>query len=213
MKKIFLIAVLMFIYSCSLYKQKEQTNNKDENLSEIGKIIVNDFLNRELKKEQYKSYKDFKIVMIEEALKTMKSIDTYLYSLDEWNTMNKINKSEDLKNMYLLDTIQIKTIKGKIVNEEIYHWKESDFNNIKMSLLKYNLFREKINSKKPMFEKEGFVIFLSKPLIIDDNNALISFDFLNCNYLCNGINHSTILMRKVNNKWVESSFYEDGVFN
>jgi hypothetical protein len=213
MKKILLIVVLMFIYSCSLYKQRKQNNNNDDNLSEIEKTIVNDFLDEELKKERYKSYKDFKIVLIVEALKTMKSIDTYLYSLDEWNTMNKINKSEDVKNMYFLDTIQTNTIKSKILNEEIYQWKESDFNNLKMSLLKYNHFREKINSKKTMFEKEGFVIFLSKPLIIDNNNALISFDFLNCNYLCNGINHSTILMRKVNNKWVENGYYEDGVFN
>jgi len=64
-----------------------------------------------------------------------------------------------------------------------------------------------------MFEKSGFLIFLSRPLIIDQNNACISFDFSNCNYLCNGINHLTILMRKVNNKWVENGYYEDGVFN
>jgi hypothetical protein len=37
MKKILLIAVLMLLYSCSLYKQKKQTNNNDYNLSEIKK--------------------------------------------------------------------------------------------------------------------------------------------------------------------------------
>lgn len=208
MKKIFLIAVLMSIHSCSLYKHKEQTNNNnDGNLSEIEKTIVNDFLDVELKKERYKSYKDFEFLVIEEALKKSKPLSDY-----EFNYKYKNSWGSSITE-WILDSLQIKKIKDEIDNEEVYHWKESDFNNIKVSLLKYNLFREKINSKKPMFEKEGFVIFLSKPLIIDDNNALISFDFLNCNYLCNGINHSTILMRKVNNKWVENGYYEDGVFN
>lgn len=207
MKKILLIAVLLLLHSCSIFKSKEQISKNNLNLSEAEKTIVNDFLDGELKKERYKSYKDFEIVIIEEALKKMQPISDY-----EFNYKYKESWGKFIDH-WILDSLQVKNIKIELEKEDIYHWKVSDFKNLNVSLLKYDLFLEKINSNKKMFKKSGFVIFLSKPLIIYDNNAFISFDFSNCNYLCNGINHLTILMRKVNNKWVENGYYEDGVFN
>jgi superfamily II DNA or RNA helicase len=62
-------------------------------------------------------------------------------------------------NDWILYSLEIEKIKSELTNEKVYHWKESDFINKKMSLLKYSLFREKINSKKPMFEKEGLLYF------------------------------------------------------
>lgn len=202
----------MFIYSCSLYKQREQNNNNnDDNLSEIENSIINDFLDIELKKERYKRYKDYEIVIIEEALKKMKSIDTYLYSLDEWNSMNKINKSEDVKNRYFLDTIQIKKIKNNLKDEEVYRWKTSDFKRDIAYTFKFEELRKTTNTGE--YLKKKLIIYLSRPLIIDENNTFISFEIGNGDLGFSSITHFTVLMRKVNNTWFEKTLYFDGVFN
>lgn len=214
MKNTIIIAVLLLLHSCSSNKTKDQISKNDVNLSETEKTIVNDFLEGELKKKRYINYKDFEIVMIEEALKKNKSLDTYLYSLDEWNTMNKIKKSDDIKNLYFLDTIQVKKIKLELENEIAYNWKVSDFKNINVKLISYEGLRKIINtgSYGPGVTK-NLIVFLSRPLIIDKNNVLISFDFGNGELGNYAITHFTALMRKVNNKWVENGYYEDGVFH
>lgn len=213
MKKIFLVTILILIFSCSLHKYKGQKSNNDSNLSETEKAIINDFLDGELKKERYLSYKDFEIVIIKEALKKMKSLDTYFYSLDEWNTMNKIKKSDDIKNLYFLDTIQIKKIKLELEKEIVYNWKVSDFKNINVKLISDEDLRKIINtgSYSPGVTK-NLIVFLSRPIIIDKDSVFISFDIGNGEFGNYAITHFTALMRKVNNKWVEKGYYEDGVF-
>jgi len=50
-------------------------------------------------------------------------------------------------------------------------------------------------------------------LIIDKNNVLINFEIGDGGFGFYPITHFTVLMRKINNKWVEIGYYEDGVFN
>jgi hypothetical protein len=57
------------------------------------------------------------------------------------------------------------------------------------------------------------IIYLSRPLIIDEKNAFISFEVGNGQLGFGSITHFTVLMRKVNNKWEQNDYYEDGVFN
>ncbi|WP_288983816.1 hypothetical protein [uncultured Flavobacterium sp.] len=211
MKKIFLIVLIMFIYSCSTNKPKEQTNDNNSNLTKIEKTIVNDFLDKELIKERYKNYEDFEIIVIEEALKKAKAIDTYLYSLNDWNSMNKIHKQEDFKKIYFLDSLQIKKIKNQLKNEDVYHWKVSDFKNLKVKILKHEELRKTTNTGE--YLQNNLIIYLSKPLIIDKNNVLINFEIGDGGFGFYPITHFTVLMRKINNKWVEIGYYEDGVFN
>jgi hypothetical protein len=203
MKKIHLILFFVVVYSCSCLKKEHTIENK---LTEIEKNIVNDFLEYELIKERYRKYKDYKIVIIEEALKKSKSLDAYEYTYKDLFKYEKKNG-----NYWILDSLQMETTKEKINSENVYHWKQSDFRNIKIKLLKFEELRKTTNNGK--YLKNNLIIFLSRPLLIDNNNALLSFDIGNGDMGNYAITHFTALMRKVNNKWVENGYYEDGVFN
>jgi len=186
---------------------------KEIELTNIEKEIINEFLKVELEKSLYKKYRDQEIVVIEEALKKLQSIDTYLYSLTDWNSMNKIKKCEDINNIYFLDSTQIKKIKNEIENEIVYHWKESDFNAIKTKMLKQDEFRKIINDRLKETLPMKSILYLSLPLIINHKNAMISFEIGNFQWAYHSTNHFTVLMRKVNNKWVQNNFYDDGVYD
>ena len=127
--------------------------------------------------------------------------------------MDRINKMGDPQNKYFLDTLQINKIKSELENEEIYHWKVSDFKNIKVNLLKYEELRTIINTTAYTNFSSKMIIYLSTPLIIDENNAFLSFEIGNGQRGFQSINHFTILMIKVNKKWMQSDYFYDGVFN
>jgi len=195
----------MFIYSCSTNKPKEQTNDNNSNLTKIEKTIVNDFLDKELIKERYKNYKDFEIIVIEEALIKTKPLADY-----EFNYKYKNSWGSSIKE-WIIDSLQIKKIKNQLKNEDVYHWKVSDFKNLKVKILKHEELRKTTNTGE--YLQNNLIIYLSKPLIIDKNNVLISFEIGDGGFGFYPITHFTVLMRKINNKWVENGYYEDGVFN
>jgi hypothetical protein len=56
------------------------------------------------------------------------------------------------------------------------------------------------------------IIYISKPLIIYENNALISFTIGSGEFGNSIINHFTVLLRKENNEWYDWGYYEDGVY-
>jgi hypothetical protein len=107
--------------------------------------------------------------------------------------------------------LQIKKKKEEIQFEKQYYWKVSDFKKIKVVLLKHSAFREIIKSGQYINLPNRLIISLSTPLIIDDKNALISFDIGNGNLGYSEINHFTVLMKKVNEKWIQYEFFDDGV--
>ena len=197
------------LYSCSCLKKEHTIENK---LTEIEKNVINDFLEYELTKERYKKYKDYKIVIIEEALKKSKSLDAYEYTYKDLFKNEKNNE-----NYWILDSLQIEITKEKIKSENIYHWKENDFRNIKVKLLKFEELRKTTNNGR--YLKNNLIIFLSRPLLIDNNNnnnnnnnnALLSFDIGNGDMGNYAITHFTVLMQKVDGIWVQRSYYEDGV--
>ena len=206
MKKIFLVTILILLFSCSLHKHKGQKSNNDSNLSETEKAIINDFLDGELKKERYLSYKDFEIVIIEEALKKIKPLSVY-----EFNLKYKTSWGMSI-NHWILNSLQVKKLKKVVENEKVYHWKTIDFKNMKVNTLKYEELNKMINSGMLFYDANRLVIYLSRPLVIDDDNAFLSYEIDNCKYLCNNITHFTVLLKKENNKWIEKEYYEDGVY-
>lgn len=221
MKKHIFILSLVLLFSCSAKKSNKLNSipttaqiSIETKLTETEVNIINDFIDVELKKERYLNYKDFEIVIIEEALKKYQSVETYIYSYNEWISMNKIDRREDIKNRYFLDNLYVKKIKLELEKEEIYHWKISDFKNIKVSLLKCeDLIKTIRTSAYGSTISKRLIIYLSKPLIIDENNVFISFEIGNGQLGFHSINHFTVLMRKVNNKWKQKDYYYDGVFN
>ena len=203
----------MILFSCSVQKNNKLNNTQKDLISIESKItepegnIINDFLEVELEKDRYKNYKDAEIVVIEEVLKKTKPISVYEFNLKYKESWGKFI------NNWILDTLQIKKIKLDIENEELYYWKVSDFKNIKVSLLKYEELRTIINTGAYSNLPPRLIIYLSKPSIIDENNALVSFEIGDGQFGFASINHFTVLMKKVNNKWEQSDQFEDGVFN
>jgi hypothetical protein len=82
-----------------------------------------------------------------------------------------------------------------------------------VSLLKDEELRTIINTGVYVNLPSRLLIYLSKPLIIDENNAFISFEIGNGQLGFASINHFTVLMKKVNNNWVIFEYFYDGVFN
>jgi hypothetical protein len=203
----------MLLFSCSVQKNNKLNNTQtapisiESKLTETDGNIINDFIDFELKKDRYKNYKGFEIVVIEEALKKMKPISVYEFNLKYKESWGKFIDH------WILDSLQVKKIKLELDKEVIYHWKVSDFKNIKVSLLKYEELRTIINTSAYINLPRRLIIYLSRPLIIDEKNAFISFEVGNGQLGFGSITHFTVLMRKVNNKWEQNDYYEDGVFN
>jgi len=209
MKYILLLLITIATFSC-----KSQIKNKNnietsinQELSNEEITIINEFLTIELDKDRYKEYKKLEIFVIEEALKKQKSLSDYEFNFKYKNSWGKFI------NEWILDSLQIDQKKKELENEEVYHWKESDFKVIKTKMLKYEKFRKLINSRsKEMFQMKP-ILYLSKPLFINDKNVFISFEIGTFQGVYGSLEHFTVLMRKINNKWIQNSFYEDGVFN
>ena len=210
------VIISLIIYQQSIGQiicsKKSDSIKIENNLTETECTIINKFLDAELKKERYLNYSEHEIYIIEEALKKTKSIDTYLYSLQEWKSMNRINKKSDSENMYFLDSLEIKKIKLETEKEQIYHWRVSDFKSKKVHFYKYEELRTIINTGAYTNLPKRLIIFLSKPLIINENIAFISFDIGNGELGNSAITHFTMLLRKVNDEWKDSGQYFDGVF-
>ena len=212
-KKTFLILIIIML-SCTSKKASSdnikniynhQSIDSTSNLSDVELNIVNDFLEVELKADLYKSYKNFNFFVIAEANKKTKPLYAYEFSYKEFF---KRNKERDF---WLLDSLQIKKKKEEIQFEKQYYWKVSDFKNIDVSILKYEELRTIINTGAYISLPSKLIIYLSKPLIIDNKNALISFDIGNGNSGYSEINHFTVLMKKVNEKWIQYELFDDGV--
>lgn len=189
-----------------------QSIDSTSNLSEVELNIVNDFLEVELNTDRYKSYKNFNFFVIEEADKKIKPIQTYLYAYNEWLEMNKIDNIKDTENRWILDRNQIQKLNLKLESEKQYYWKITDFKKIQVDLLKHSAFREIIKSGQYINLPNRLIIRLSTPLIIDDKNALISFDIGNGNLGYSEISNFTVLMNKFNGKWIVKTNYYDGAF-
>lgn len=218
MKYLVYVLTIIVCFSCNVQKNTlENPKNppsvaKENNLKEIELNIINDFLDSELKKERYKSYANMQYVIIEKAIAKVKAIDSYVYSYNEWLSMNRVNKIKSVENRFFLDSLQLKKMKGKLDNEKSYYWKASDFKKITVSLISSDELRKMINSGYLFADTGRLLIDISTPLIIDENSAFLSYDISNCRYVCNNITHFTVLMKKVNNKWTETSIYYDGVY-
>ena len=219
MKNLLFIIFYLSLFSCSL-QNNNNLNEKytapisiESKLTEKESNIINAFIDVELKKDRYKNYKDCEIFVIEEALQKRKSLKTYIFSKDEWNSIHKMHGGKDRAEIYFLDTLQINKLELELEKEEAYHWKVSDFKNLNVSLLKNEDLRTIIKTTAYRNFSPRLIIYLSRPLIIDENNALISFEVGAGQLGFHSLNHFTVLMRKENIKWVQINLFYDGVFN
>lgn len=202
----------VFFFTIIFYSCRSQVDIKQNNINQSENSIVNDFLDAELKNELYKKYKDYKIVIIEDAGNGIKSLNAYEYAYKDFHSnVKNVTLEDNLRLGWILDSIEIKKYREKIVNIEPYEWKVTDFKNIKVELLKFEELRKTTNTGK--YLKNNLIIFLSRPLLIDENNALLSFEIGNGDLGFNSITHFTALMKKKNDKWEVKTNYWDGVVN
>ena len=200
MKNAFITILSFTIIGCSSQKINNQNDinitpiSIENNLTVAEKDIINDFLETELRKERYKRYKNFQYVIIQESLTKRKAIETYAYCYEEYLFINRRKKVEDIENRYFLDTLQVKKILVGLENEEIYPWKVTDFKNIKTSIIKREELIKLTNTGSYINSPNRLIFFLSKPLMIDENKAFLSFDISQVN---SHINHFTIFMTKI----------------
>lgn len=209
MKKILYFVLIGLLLSCNAKKEILVTNSISEskNLTEIESNIINDFLDIELKDDRYKSYKDYEIVIIEEAYKKSKPLYAYEYAYKDLYKHGK-----EIKNYWILDSLQIEKMKENIKFENTFHWKTTDFKNIKVGLYKHEELRRIIKSNEYINLPKRLIIYLSRPLIIDNDKALISFDIGNGQLGFNSITHFTVLMNKEKEKWIKGGYYDDGIY-
>lgn len=207
--KYILFVIVIATLSCKSHKETMLNNEEiviNENyLTNEEKNILTDFLTVELKKKRYKRYINYEFIVIEEALKKQKSITTYELNYNYKSSWGKFI------NEWILDSLQIRKLKNELKNEEIYNWKLSNFKNFKVSLLKNEELIKTTNTGE--YLQNRLIIYLSKPLIIDKNNAFVSFEIGIGDLGFSSLTHFTVLMTKTGNIWAENGLYYDGVYN
>jgi len=209
MKNILCLLIIIPFLGCKSQEQIIPTKSisKESNLTEIESNIVNDFLYSELSLDMYKNYKNYEYIIIKEAYKKTTSLFAY-----EYTYQNSYKHDKQIKNYWLLDSLQIEKIKLSLKNEEVYHWKVIDFKNFKVNIQKQEDFKKTTKKDEYLYLPHRLIIFLSKPLIINKYSALISIDINNGDLGSSNISHFTVSMKKENGKWIKDKYYEDGVF-
>lgn len=205
---------ILFFFGCAPKKITKGTfietfveNTKVENsLSKNEKNIVNDFLDFELKKDKYKNYNNFKILLIKEAIGKTSSLTIYRYCYEERNLQIRSATNKD----WIIDSLEIKNIQDTLENKN-YLWKTSDITNFKIDTIDVMTINKSTKSYKDYDKyKNKLVIYLSVPLIIKTNNALISYK---CSNVVSGyrtIDMFTALLKKTKKgKWEIDSYYYD----
>lgn len=215
MKQLTYFVLCIFLFSCSIKKNeisRKKSTGSIDNLTAIERSVVNEFLESELASDRYKFYQNYKYVIVKESSPKMKTIESYLYLKKESHEERDFAfKIEGEKKLFFLDSLKIKKIKSELENEIIYQWKVSDFkNNIKINIISDKKIKEMTNTGEYLDFSDRLIIYLSKPLLIDSEKALISFSVSKMPF--NPISHFCVLMIKKNNKWVQSVIYDDGIY-
>ncbi len=220
----YLIFVLcLTLFSCSTQKtgnkKKEHQINEqvkkelcpycEEVLIKDEKDIVNDLLQEELTSDRYKGRENQEIVLIAEANSPIKPLFAYEYAFKDWCKSNRTNINKaDVSNRWFLDSLQI----NKFKNDIGCHWKSTDIIFLKISIITQQSYKEIINNGDYISMPEKLILIISKPLLIDKNKALISFNSGSSVAGFNTIERFTVLMKKINGKWIKDTDYFDGVY-
>lgn len=218
MKNLILFILFTLLFSCSI-KKSYKNENTHSNLKEIELTfeeskIVNDFLIFELESEKYKNYKNLEIILIEEAGNGIENLDSYEYSYQDYKNYNKNISIQDKERLgWLLDSLQVIKLKEQYLLKKKYQWKKSDVKNYIVTIMKKKDFNNLIKTGKYIDLPEKIILNLKKPLIINNNSAFISLSSGNSKFGFTSLNNYTVLMRKINEKWIMISGYESGRFD
>ncbi len=173
--------------------------------TKFDKQIINDFMTQKLASERYKNYKNLQILLFSNAGSRANSLSAYEYSFKEKNWTPGIKE-------WILDSTQINTIKEKKKNKKLYFWNKADFSPLNIEMITQEKYMRNIKSELYTNNRK-LVLFITKPLIIDKNNAMLFFDSSVVDIIPFDIEHYTVLLKKQNNKWVIDTYFFDGNIN
>lgn len=183
-----------------------------ENLSNDESNIINDFLDCELASERYTNKINNEIIVIEDAGNGIENLLAYEYSYRDFHSYGNKATAEDNERLgWILDSVQIKELKNKYSDKKDYHWKSSDIKNFKVSIMKGDTLRNYLKKDRFLELSEKLVLFINKPLMIDENKAFISIATRKGFLFGSAINNYTALMKKTNEKWKIGATYWDGI--
>jgi hypothetical protein len=172
--------------------------------------IVNDFLDIELASERYKNKINNEIIVIENAGNGIENLLAYEYAYRDFHSYGNKATAEDNERLgWILDSLQIKELKNKYSDKKEYHWKGSDIKNFKVNIMKNDTLRNYLKKDRFLELSEKLILFIKKPLMIDENNAFISI-YSREGFLGTNLDNYTALMNKTNGKWKKGASYWDG---
>ena len=133
---------------------RSQIDIIQNNLTKEENSIVNNFLDSELKNQLYKKFNGYEIVIIEDAGNGIKSLNAYEYAYSDFHlNVKNITPEDNLRLGWILDSLEIKKYREKIINVDPYVWKVTDFKNIKVKLLKFEELTKTTNNGRYLKKK------------------------------------------------------------
>lgn len=212
MKKNLFLSIIFLVASCCVNKKySKSTHNlilvEDKNsIANIESNIINSFLEIELKKNRYKTYENYPIYIIKEKISKLSSLQIYEYCYNDRNLPLKNSTNKE----WILDNADIKKIKDSYNKNIINFWNSSDFTSLSVTILESSELKKNIKENNYSQLTKKLIIYLSNPLIIDKNNAFISFRIGDGSFGFSTIDSFTILMKKSKTgKWEIDSYYYD----
>ena len=227
MRYLTLVLFGIILFSCSTQKtvnKKKEIQLNEQSKKELcpyceevlineEKDIVNDLLQEELTSDRYKGREGQEKVLIEEANSPITPLSAYEYAFKDWHNSNRTIVNEtDVNNRWFLDSLQINEFKNKFKNDKGCHWKSADIIFFKVSIITQQSFADIIKNSSYINMPEKLILIISKPLLIGKNKALISFNSGSSVAGFNTIERFTVLMKKINGKWIKDTDYFDGVY-
>ena len=210
MKKILLFSSILLNIACSINRNTNELTDKvvsfdkKGKISELEKNITNDFLEIELKNILYKPYENYPICIIKEEISKLYSFQIYEYCYTERNQPIKNSTNKE----WILDNAKIKEIKDSYNTYEIHNWKTSDFKTNNISVLESAELKKSIKENTYSTLPKRLIVYLSTPLIINEQNAFMSFRIGDSSFGFTTINNFTALLKKSKlGKWEIDSYY------
>ncbi|WP_417942812.1 hypothetical protein [Flavobacterium sp. RS13.1] len=214
MRKILTTLICISLFSCSTKKAELSSMQKftlASNISSLEKTILNQFLTNEIKKDKYSFSNE--VIVIEEAIPTIKNIEAYQSAYIGYHLHNKPTLEDNNRLGWVIDSIQIMKRKNETKKEKKYLWEKSNFINENIKIMQVKSFKKMLNEGTYLQMNESLIIYVSRPLILDENNALISFSCGSSKLGFTEITHFTALLKKIKNHWLKTIEYSDGVIN
>ena len=166
--------------------------------------IVSDIISEQLASERYTHFKMLDIYLVETADNGYEALATYEYS---HNYSQGINDS-----IWPYNSMQIKKLRDTLKNKKINPWTRSDIKNLKYSLTTWDTVVDNIRSEQYLNSPNTLIIRVSRPLLIDSRNALISFHSGTTEMGFNTVDRFTVLITKNGERWVRQHYYYDGIY-